>query len=65
MVKIGRQNSIHVTPTVLLDGIHLLLVVSSLSAIFLIISYAGLVDPAVSSSFGKDEWQKYVSEKLA
>lgn len=36
-----------------------------LLSILLIISHAGLVDPAVSSSFGKDEWQKYVSEKLA
>ncbi|GAA97003.1 uncharacterized protein L969DRAFT_105569 [Mixia osmundae IAM 14324] len=43
-VKLGRQNGIHVTPTVLLDG---------------------LVDPSVSSSFGKDEWAKYVKEKLS
>lgn len=42
-VKLGRQNSIHFTPTVLLDG---------------------LVDPSVSSSFTKDDWTKYVQEKL-
>ncbi|KAL7009490.1 hypothetical protein EMMF5_001121 [Cystobasidiomycetes sp. EMM_F5] len=42
-VKLGRQNGIHVTPTVLLDG---------------------LVEPSVSSSFGKAEWEKFVDEKI-
>lgn len=42
-VKLGRQNGIHVTPTVVLDG---------------------LVDPSVSSSFGAEEWDKYVKEKI-
>lgn len=42
-VKLGRQNGIHVTPTVLLDG---------------------LVDGSVSSSFGAEEWGKWVEEKI-
>ena len=42
-VKLGRQNGIHVTPTVVLDG---------------------LVDPSISSSFGAEEWDKYVKEKI-
>lgn len=37
-VKLGRQNGIHVSPTVLLNGV---------------------VDGSVSSSFTKDDWQKY------
>ncbi|KAK4685881.1 hypothetical protein P7C73_g4254, partial [Tremellales sp. Uapishka_1] len=42
-VKIGRQNGIHVTPTVLFDG---------------------LKEDSVSSSWGKDEWEKFLKEKL-
>lgn len=42
-VKYHRQNSVHVTPTVALDGI---------------------IDPSVSSSFGKDEWTKWLDEKV-
>ncbi|WRT65112.1 uncharacterized protein IL334_002054 [Kwoniella shivajii] len=40
LIKVGRQNSIHVTPTVLLDG---------------------LIDNSVSSSWGKEEWEKWLS----
>ncbi|WVQ68891.1 uncharacterized protein L199_007100 [Kwoniella botswanensis] len=43
LVKVGRQNGIHVTPTALLDG---------------------LKDDSVSSSWGKEEWEKWISEKV-
>lgn len=43
-IKYSRQNGIHVSPTVLLDGI---------------------IDPSISSNFGKEEWEKYVKEKLS
>ncbi len=36
----GRQNGIHFTPTVLLNGLE---------------------DGSVSSSFGKEDWDKYLS----
>jgi len=38
-VKLGRQNGIHVTPTVLFDG---------------------LKEDLVSSSWGKEEWEKFL-----
>ncbi|WWD21981.1 hypothetical protein CI109_106469 [Kwoniella shandongensis] len=43
-LKIGRQNGIHVTPTVLFDG---------------------LKEDSVSSSWGKEEWEKFLSEKFS
>ncbi|RSH90166.1 hypothetical protein EHS25_001500 [Saitozyma podzolica] len=43
MIKRGRQNGIHVTPTALFDG---------------------LKDDSVSSSWGKDEWEKWLAAKL-
>jgi hypothetical protein len=42
-VKIGRQNGIHVTPTVLFDG---------------------LKEDSVSSSWGQEEWNKFLTAKL-
>jgi protein-disulfide isomerase len=43
LVREGRQNGIHFTPTVLLNGLE---------------------DPQVSSSWGKDEWDKFFVEKI-
>ncbi|KAK8846673.1 hypothetical protein IAR55_005760 [Kwoniella newhampshirensis] len=43
-LKIGRQNGIHVTPTVLFDGIK---------------------EDSVSSSWGREEWERFLSEKLS
>ncbi|WVW78826.1 hypothetical protein I302_100788 [Kwoniella bestiolae CBS 10118] len=40
LLKVGRQNGIHITPTALLDG---------------------LKDDSVSSSWGKEEWEKWIS----
>ncbi|TYJ54422.1 hypothetical protein B9479_004932 [Cryptococcus floricola] len=42
--KLGRQNGINVTPTVLWDG---------------------LIDNNVSSSWGKEDWNKFIAEKTA
>lgn len=42
-IKYSRQNSIHVSPTVLLDGV---------------------IDPSISSSFTKEDWAKYIEDKL-
>lgn len=41
IVKIGRQNSIHVTPTAVFDG---------------------LVENSVSSSWGKEDWEKFLTQ---
>ncbi|BEI80706.1 hypothetical protein CcaverHIS002_0112350 [Cutaneotrichosporon cavernicola] len=43
LTREGRQNGIHFTPTVLLNGLE---------------------DGSVSSSFGKDDWDKYLAEKI-
>ncbi|KAH7101104.1 hypothetical protein BKA62DRAFT_743471 [Auriculariales sp. MPI-PUGE-AT-0066] len=42
-IKYGRQNSIHVSPTVLLNG---------------------LIASEVSSSWGEDEWTKFLDQKV-
>ncbi|WVR04295.1 hypothetical protein IAU60_001295 [Kwoniella sp. DSM 27419] len=42
-IKVGRQNGVHVTPTVLLNG---------------------LKEDSVSSSWGKSEWEQFLSDKL-
>lgn len=42
-IKYGRQNGVHVTPTVSLDG---------------------LVDPSISSSYSREDWIKYLVEKV-
>ncbi|ORY24885.1 hypothetical protein BCR39DRAFT_545711 [Naematelia encephala] len=43
LIKLGRQNAVHVTPTAFFDG---------------------LKDDSVSSSWGKEEWDKYLTAKL-
>ncbi|WOO77885.1 uncharacterized protein LOC62_01G001440 [Vanrija pseudolonga] len=43
LIREGRQNGIHVTPTALLNGLE---------------------DPAVSSGWGKAEWEQYLADKL-
>ncbi|WWC87162.1 uncharacterized protein L201_002048 [Kwoniella dendrophila CBS 6074] len=43
LLKVGRQNSVQVTPTAILNG---------------------LKDESVSSSWGKEEWEKWFSEKV-
>lgn len=43
LIKVGRQDGVHVTPTVLLNG---------------------LKEDSVSSSWGKEEWEQFLGDKI-